>query len=142
MTASSRINSDTDLSRIGETCGNITVEGVDLLVNERNIDWQTHTHHNDVQCKIHSSLMFLVTKIMNHQCYQYVLDWGNYYDNSNIKFADTLCKYSQNGWLGGDKGLNFGFDQSLDYYCKKFVGQIFWFPSSVLHLEAEGVGRL
>ena len=46
MTASSRINSRTDLNRIEETRGNITVEEGDLLVNERNIDRQTHTHHN------------------------------------------------------------------------------------------------
>ena len=46
MTASSRINSHTDLNRIDETLGNITVEGGDLLVNERKIDRQTHTHNN------------------------------------------------------------------------------------------------
>ena len=44
-TASSRINSRTDLNRIDETRGNITVG--DLLVNERNIDRQTHTHHTN-----------------------------------------------------------------------------------------------
>ena len=46
MTASSRINSHTDLNRIDETRGNITVERGDLLINERNIDRQKHTHHN------------------------------------------------------------------------------------------------
>ena len=46
MTASSRINSHTDLNRIVETRGNITAEGGDLLVNERNSDRQTHTDHN------------------------------------------------------------------------------------------------
>ena len=45
MTASSRINSHTELNRIDETRGNITVEGGDLLVNETNIDRQTHAHH-------------------------------------------------------------------------------------------------
>ena len=45
MTTSSRTNSHTDLNRIDEIRGNITVEGGDLLVNERNIDRQTHTHH-------------------------------------------------------------------------------------------------
>ena len=45
MTASSRVNSHTDLNRIDETRGNIIVERGDLLVNERNIDRQTHTHH-------------------------------------------------------------------------------------------------
>ena len=38
MTASSRKNSRTDLNRINETLGNITVEESDLFVNERNID--------------------------------------------------------------------------------------------------------
>ena len=45
MTASGRMNSHTDIKNIDETRGNITVEGGELLVNERNIDWQTHTHH-------------------------------------------------------------------------------------------------
>ena len=47
MTASSRINSHTDLNRIDETRGNITVEGGDLLVDERNIDQQPPTHHTN-----------------------------------------------------------------------------------------------
>ena len=46
MTASSRINSHMDLNRIDETRGNITVDEGDLLVNENNIDRQTHAHHN------------------------------------------------------------------------------------------------
>ena len=45
MTASSRINSRTDLNKIDETRGNSAVENGDLLVEERNIDRQTHTHH-------------------------------------------------------------------------------------------------
>ena len=45
MTASSRINSLTDLNRIDETRDNMTVEKGDLLVNEKNIDWQTYAHH-------------------------------------------------------------------------------------------------
>ena len=45
MTASSRINSHTDLSRMDETRGNITREECDLLVNEENIDRQTDNHH-------------------------------------------------------------------------------------------------
>ena len=45
MTASSRINSHTDLNRIDETRGNITVEEGDLLVNEKNIDRQAYAHH-------------------------------------------------------------------------------------------------
>ena len=49
MTASSRINSLTDLNRIDETRGNFTVEESDLLVNEKNIDRQTHTHHSSAQ---------------------------------------------------------------------------------------------
>ena len=40
-----QMNSHTDLKRIDETRGNITIEGSDFLVNERNVDWQTHTHH-------------------------------------------------------------------------------------------------
>ena len=45
LTALSRINSCTDLNRIDETRGNITVEGSDSLFSERNIDRQTQTHH-------------------------------------------------------------------------------------------------
>ena len=48
MTASSRIHSHTDLNGIGGTCGTITVEEGDLLVNEKNIDRQTHTNHTSV----------------------------------------------------------------------------------------------
>ena len=47
MTASNRINSHTDLNRIDETRGNNTVERSDLLVNERIIDRQPHTHHTN-----------------------------------------------------------------------------------------------
>ena len=46
MTACSRINSHTDLNRIDETRGNISVEEGDLLVNQKNIDRQTHAHHS------------------------------------------------------------------------------------------------
>ena len=46
MAASSSINSHKDLNRIDETRGNITIEGSDLLVNEKNFDRQTHTHHS------------------------------------------------------------------------------------------------
>ena len=45
ITASSRIHSRTELNRIDETRGNITVEEGDLMVNEKNIDRQSHTHH-------------------------------------------------------------------------------------------------
>ena len=45
MTAPSRIDSRRDLSRIDETRGNITVEEGDSVVNEKNIDRETHTHH-------------------------------------------------------------------------------------------------
>ena len=45
MTASRRINSHTDLNRIDQTHGNITLEEGDLLVNEEIIDRQTYAHH-------------------------------------------------------------------------------------------------
>ena len=62
MTASSRINSPTDLNRNDGAHGNITVEEGDLLVNEMNIDPQTYAHHNRV-------LFFLqlTTKIETNQ---------------------------------------------------------------------------
>ena len=44
MTASSRINSHTELIRIDETRGNITAEEGDLLVNKKSIDQQTYAH--------------------------------------------------------------------------------------------------
>ena len=47
MTASSRIHSRTKLNRVDETRGNITIEEVDLMVNEKNIDRQSHTHHTN-----------------------------------------------------------------------------------------------
>ena len=56
MTALSRINSRTDSNRIDETRDNITVEEGDLLVNERNIDRQTHTHHSIISWKCLSTL--------------------------------------------------------------------------------------
>ena len=46
ITASSRINSHTDLNKIDETRDNITREGGDLLVNERSIARQTQTHQS------------------------------------------------------------------------------------------------
>ena len=46
MTASSRINSHTDQKRIDDTRGIITLEEGDFLVNESNIDRQTHAHLN------------------------------------------------------------------------------------------------
>ena len=45
MTVSIGTNLHRDLSRIDETRRNITVEGGDLMVNEKNIDRQTHAHH-------------------------------------------------------------------------------------------------
>ena len=51
MTASSRTNLHTDLIRVDETRGNITVEEGDLLVNEKNIDRQTYAHHSWVPLK-------------------------------------------------------------------------------------------
>ena len=44
-TASSKINSYSDLNRIDETRGNITVEEGALLVDEKNIDRQTYAHY-------------------------------------------------------------------------------------------------
>ena len=51
-TASSRINSLTDLYRIDETRCNNTIEGGDLLVNKKNIYRQTHTHHSNLNCRL------------------------------------------------------------------------------------------
>ena len=48
MTTSRGINSLTDINRIDETRGNITVEEGDLLSNEKNIDRQTYAHHSNV----------------------------------------------------------------------------------------------
>ena len=46
MTAFSRKNSHTDLNRIDDTRGNITVKEGDLLFNEKIIDRQTYAHYN------------------------------------------------------------------------------------------------
>ena len=48
ITASSKIHSRTDLNRIDETRGNITIEEGDLMVNKKNIDRQSHTHHRNL----------------------------------------------------------------------------------------------
>ena len=48
LTVSSRINANTDLTKIGKTHGNSAVEVGDLLVNERIIDRQIQTHLNCV----------------------------------------------------------------------------------------------
>ena len=45
MTASNRINSHTDIKRIDETRGKLTVVEVGLLVNGKNIDRQTYAYH-------------------------------------------------------------------------------------------------
>ena len=49
MTASSRINSHTDIIRIDETRCTNTVVGGYLSVSERSFDRQTHSHHNSTQ---------------------------------------------------------------------------------------------
>ena len=71
MTASSRINSHTDLNRIDETRGNITVEEGDLLVNEKNIDRQTHAHHSNLKISAYldyqHKLAQEVTKVMQNK---------------------------------------------------------------------------
>ena len=46
MTTSSRINSHKNLNNTDETRGNFIVEEGDLLVYEKNIDRQPHTHHS------------------------------------------------------------------------------------------------
>ena len=55
MTASSKINSHTDLNMIDGTRDNITVEEGNLLVNEKNMDRQTYAHQS----------VFLSTKLRN-----------------------------------------------------------------------------
>ena len=47
MTASSKINTHTDLEKIDETHGNFTVEEGDLLVNEKNTERQKYAHHKN-----------------------------------------------------------------------------------------------
>ena len=46
MTASNSIISHWDLNRIDDTRGIFTVDEDDLLVNEKNLDRQTHAHHS------------------------------------------------------------------------------------------------
>ena len=45
MTASSNINTKTNLNGIHETRRNFTVEDGNLLVGERSPDRETHAHH-------------------------------------------------------------------------------------------------
>ena len=51
LTASTRMNSITDLYKIDEIPGSVTVEGGGLSVNERNFDQQTRIHHGNVLIK-------------------------------------------------------------------------------------------
>ena len=44
ITASSRINANTDLNEIDETRSNNTIEAGELLVNEMNVDRHEHSH--------------------------------------------------------------------------------------------------
>ena len=55
-TASSRINSRTELKRIDETRGNNTKEESNLLFNGRNINRQTHTLHKVTEKTAHKKL--------------------------------------------------------------------------------------
>ena len=45
MTASNRLNPNTELDKIDETHDKFTVGTGELAVNERNFDRQPHTHH-------------------------------------------------------------------------------------------------
>ena len=67
-TSSNRINSRTDLNRIDETRGENTAEGGHLVVNERNIDRQTYTHHI-VQSNVESwKLAMKLESVCYHKC--------------------------------------------------------------------------
>ena len=45
-------------------------------MDETLIKHQRFINVNDVRCRIDASLMWLMTTITNHQCYQCILDWG------------------------------------------------------------------
>ena len=57
ITVSIRINSHTDLKRIDETRGNITAEEGDLLVNKKNIGWQTQAHPIVTGQNVHKKIL-------------------------------------------------------------------------------------
>ena len=47
----------------------------------------------DVRCKIDAPLMLLMTTLMNHQCYQYILYWGSHrLPGVTGKFPPVTCK--------------------------------------------------
>ena len=46
MTASNRLNSNTEQNLIDDTCGNITVEAGEFSINAKNFYRQTHTQHS------------------------------------------------------------------------------------------------
>ena len=48
LISSSRLKSNTNVNRIIETHGNITIQAGDLSVSEKNFDRQTHTHHSGI----------------------------------------------------------------------------------------------
>ena len=90
MTASSRINSRTDLNRIVETRCIFTVEEDDLLVNEKNIDRQTYTHHSN---KCLDNCVFIVMKKVN--CY-FKLDRGVFQLRYSSQDIVTVALYKKN----------------------------------------------
>ena len=63
-----RISSHTDLKRINETRGNITVEEADLLVNGKNNPLQIYTHHMVTgQNVLQENLEFLSGHVSTHR---------------------------------------------------------------------------
>ena len=69
MTVSSDVSLNTDLNKIDDVRGDITIEGGELSLNERNFDRQTHTHHNgrDNLLLISTSL-FIFESLGNNSC--------------------------------------------------------------------------
>ena len=105
MITSSRIKSHTDLNRSDETRDNITVEGGDLLVNENNIDRQTHTHH---QNKILSKTVKV--EIFPYNAYQMTL-----FPEMSMSFPPALSLFSKK------KSQNFWIWKNLTLYEKRVV---------------------
>ena len=131
MTASSRINSHTDLNRIDETHGIIIiVEEGDLLVSEKNIDRQTYAHHNTALIKSDEStiggfesqhepcLLTFYTSMhfFKHQNQLHLINILSHKGNINLGCYRLVC-LAQDGNTPVTKNLHYIFCLIIYFLC-------------------------
>ena len=106
------MNSNTDLNKIDETHGNVAVEGSDLLLNERNIDRQSHPHHHSPSKQIEMNFSRLpITSILTINCDHFCKFF------QMLKHKTTISvQQSSNSWLNSGSKL---------YTRKSWIGKDF-----------------